>query len=172
MRFNRTNWTVRKSSNIFVETIEVFLNPFAKGLAKLLPITVCDEIFNLQIHKSTCDFCQIFLLDKRSFMRFCIVYPKKPNEHLLYSFIHVFIHNSITKYCWQNFAKALAKAFRKTPYFISVQENSCTGGCNAVFGRGRCCFDGARCSHQQDSVLRRAPSLQYLTFSSHSPLLF
>ena len=29
-----------------------------------LPITVCDGIINLSINKSTCDFCQIFLLDK------------------------------------------------------------------------------------------------------------
>ena len=41
--------------------------------------------------------------------------PKKSNVHLLHSFIHVFIHNSITKYFWQNFTKSLAaKAFRKT----------------------------------------------------------
>ena len=40
-------------------------------------------------------------------------FNKKSNVHLLYSSIHVFIHNSITKYNWQNFAKPLAKAFRK-----------------------------------------------------------
>ena len=28
-------------------SLEVFLNPFAKGLAKNLPITVCDGIINL-----------------------------------------------------------------------------------------------------------------------------
>ena len=30
--------------------IEVFLNAFAKGLAKILPIIVCDGIINLQIN--------------------------------------------------------------------------------------------------------------------------
>ena len=45
-------------------TFEDFLNPFAKGLAQILPITVCDGTINLEINTSTCDFCQIFLLDK------------------------------------------------------------------------------------------------------------
>ena len=30
-----------------------------------MSITVCDGILNLSINKNTCDFCQIFLLDKR-----------------------------------------------------------------------------------------------------------
>ena len=38
--------TVLKILVIF-ETIKVFLNPFAKPLAKILPITVCDGIINL-----------------------------------------------------------------------------------------------------------------------------
>ena len=54
--------------------IEVFLNAFAKGLAKILPIIVCDGIINLQINKRTYDFCQIYLLDKRCSIRFCMVY--------------------------------------------------------------------------------------------------
>ena len=44
--------------------------------------------------------------------------PKISNVHLLYSFIHVFIYNSITKCFWQNFAKPLAKAFRKTSIIL------------------------------------------------------
>ena len=102
------------SNRMFPLTFEVFLNPFAKGLAKFLSITVCGGIINLQIHQSTCDFCPIFLLDKRCSMLFCMVNQIKSNVHLLYSFIHIFIHNSITKYYWQNFARSLAKAFRKT----------------------------------------------------------
>ena len=43
-----------------------------------------------------------------------VQFTKKSNVHLLCSFIHVFFYNSITKYCWQNFIKSLAKAFRKT----------------------------------------------------------
>ena len=39
--------------------------------------------------------------------------PKISNVHLMYSFICIFISNSITKYYWQNFVKPLAKAFRK-----------------------------------------------------------
>ena len=34
-------------------------------------------------------------------MQFCMVYQVKSNVHLLYSFIYVFIHNSITKCFWQ-----------------------------------------------------------------------
>ena len=88
-------------------TIEVFLNPLSKVWQRNFPITVCDGNFNLSINKSTCDLCQIFLLDKRCSMQFCKVYQIKSNVHLLYSFIHVFFHNS-------SFAKPLAKAFRKT----------------------------------------------------------
>ena len=43
-----------------------------------------------------------------------MVYQKISNVHLLCAFIHVLIHNSFTKYYWQNFAKPLAKALRKT----------------------------------------------------------
>ena len=42
-----------------------------------------------------------------------MVYQIKSNVNLLYSFIHVFIYNSIIKCFWQNFAKPLAKVFRK-----------------------------------------------------------
>ena len=104
----------REMVNISINgTVEVFLNPFAKGLAKHLPITVCDGIINLQINKSTTDFCQIFLLDKDVNV---ILYTlsKKSNVYILYSFIDIFIYNSIIKYYWENFAKPLAKAFRKT----------------------------------------------------------
>ena len=45
-------------------------------------------------------------------MQFCMVYQKS-NADLVYAFIHVFIHNCSTKYFWQDFAKPLAKAFRK-----------------------------------------------------------
>ena len=85
--------------------IEFLLNPLAKGLANFLPITVCDGIINLQINKSICDFCQIFLLDKWCSLQFCMTYQNILNVHLLYLFIHIFVHNSITKYYWQNFAK-------------------------------------------------------------------
>ena len=48
-------------------------------------------------------------------MQFCMAYQIKLNVHLLYSFVHVFIHNSITKcFFGKCFAKPLAKAFRKT----------------------------------------------------------
>ena len=55
-------------------------------------------------------------------MFYVILYglPKISNVHLLYSFIHVFIYNSITKCFWQNFAKPLAKAF-KTPLDYNFQ---------------------------------------------------
>ena len=39
--------------------LQVFPNAFAKGLAKILQITVCDGIINLLINKSTCYFCLI-----------------------------------------------------------------------------------------------------------------
>ena len=88
-----------------------------RGFSKpLCQITVCGGIINLQINKSTCHFCQIFLLDKRCPVQFLYGLPKVSNVHLLYSFIHVFIYNSITNYYWQNFAKPLAKAFRKNPF--------------------------------------------------------
>ena len=45
-------------------------------LVKFLPITVCDGIINLQINKSVCDFCHIFLLDKWCSSQFCMVYQK------------------------------------------------------------------------------------------------
>ena len=57
-------------------------------------------------------------------MQFCMVYQIKSNVHLLYSFIHVFIHNSITKYYWQNFAKPLAKEFRKNCWLMHVSGGS------------------------------------------------
>ena len=82
----------------YLTTIEVFLNPFGKGLAKLLPLKFAMELLIYRLIKSTCDFCQVFLLDKRCSMQFCIVYQKISYVHFLYSFIHVFIHNSITKY--------------------------------------------------------------------------
>ena len=53
------------------------------------------------IYRLIRDLCQIFLLAKRCSMPFCVVYPKRSNVDFLYSFIHVFIHNSITKYYWQ-----------------------------------------------------------------------
>ena len=40
-----------KDSNIHKYTIEVFLNAFAKGLAKLLPKTLCDGIMNKDMNK-------------------------------------------------------------------------------------------------------------------------
>ena len=43
-----------------------------------------------------------------------MVYQNISNVHLLYSPIYFFIHNSITKYYWQHFAKPLVKTFRKT----------------------------------------------------------
>ena len=46
-------------------------------------------------------FCLIKML------QFCVVYQIKSNVHLLYSFIHVFIHNSITKCFWQTFGKGI-----------------------------------------------------------------
>ena len=100
------------SFKICDNTIKVFLNAFAEGLAIFLPITVCHGIINLQINKSTCDFCQIFCLDKGYSIWFSIVYSKKSNVHLLYSFIHVIIlsHTVIIKF----FCKHLAKTFRKT----------------------------------------------------------
>ena len=55
---------------------------------------------------------------------------KKSNVHLLYSFICFFIHNSITKYYWQDFAKPLGKAFRKTSnggYCQQIDRASCLG---------------------------------------------
>ena len=62
----------------------------------------------------------------------CMVYQERLNVHLLYSFVRAFIHNSITKYYWQNFSKPLAKAFRKTStsilllkfvrYFVKLQN--------------------------------------------------
>ena len=80
-----------------------------------LPATVCDGNFNFSIKRSTFDFFQIFLIDKRCFVQFCMVYQIKSKVHLLYSFIPVFsIHNSITKCFWQKFCQALAKAFGKT----------------------------------------------------------
>ena len=51
-------------------------------------------------------------------MQFCMVYQIKSHVHLLYSFIHVFIHNSITKCLGKSFAKPLAKAFRKTSVLV------------------------------------------------------
>ena len=74
---------------------------FSRFGEESLPTTVCDGIFNLSINKSTCDFCQMFLLDKRCSMQFYMVYQIKSNVYLLYSFIHVFIYNSITKCFWQ-----------------------------------------------------------------------
>ena len=41
-----------------------------------------------------------FLFGNRCSMQFCTVFQIKSNVHLLYSFIHVFIHNSI-KCFWQ-----------------------------------------------------------------------
>ena len=81
-----------------------------------LPITVCDGIFNLSINKSTCAFCQIFLLDKRCSMQFCMVCQIKCNVHLLYSFILVFIPSQSV--FGKSFAKPLAKAFRKTSIIL------------------------------------------------------
>ena len=55
-----------------------------------------------------------FCLIKRFSMQFCKVYQKyQIYMYLLFSFIHVFIHNSITKYYWQTFVKSLARAFWK-----------------------------------------------------------
>ena len=75
-----------------------------------LPMKVCDGNFNLSINKSTYDFCQISLLDKRCSMQFCMVYQIKSNVHLLYSFIHVFIYNSITKCFWQKRCQTFGKS--------------------------------------------------------------
>ena len=43
----------------------------------------------------------------------------------MYSFIHVFIYNSITNCYWQNFAKSLAKAFRKKPPMLPLILDFC-----------------------------------------------
>ena len=53
-------------------------------------------------------------------MFYMILYglPKISYVHLLYSFIHAFIPKLITKYYWQNVAKPLAKAFRKTSVVV------------------------------------------------------
>ena len=61
---------------IIITNIRGFLNPFAKCLAKILPITECNGviIFIILLLFFTCDFCQIFLHDKRCSMRFCMVY--------------------------------------------------------------------------------------------------
>ena len=67
--------------------------------------TMLLELFHLWINKNTCDFCKIFLLDKRCSMQFCMVYQIKSNVHLVYSFIRVFIYNSITKNNWQIFGQ-------------------------------------------------------------------
>ena len=59
-------------------------------------------------------------------MFYAILYglPKKSNVHLLYSFIPVFIYNSITKCFGKSFTKPLAKAFRKASIITisTVQE--------------------------------------------------
>ena len=73
------------------------------------PKTVCDGIFNLSINKSTCDFCQIFLLDKRCSTQFCVIYQIKSNVYLMYIyyillFMFFFLIPS---------QSVLAKAFRK-----------------------------------------------------------
>ena len=48
-------------------------------------------------------------------MFYVILYglPKLSNVRLLYSFIHVFIYNSITKYYWQNFANPWQRGLEK-----------------------------------------------------------
>ena len=70
---------------IFHYSIEVFLNPFAKKIAN----TICDGIINLQINKSTCDFCQTSV---RYFCLIndvlCMVYRK--NKTYIYC-IHLFM---------------------------------------------------------------------------------
>ena len=85
------------------------MQPQTRFGKEILPITVCDGIFNLLIIKGTSDFCQIILHDKRCSMQFCMVYQIKLNVHLLYSFIHVFIYNSITKCFWQQFCQTFGK---------------------------------------------------------------
>ena len=42
-------------------------------------------------------------------IQLCMDYQLKSNVHLLYSFIHVFIHNSITKCFWQKFCQTFGK---------------------------------------------------------------
>ena len=53
-------------------------------------------------------------------MRFCMVYQEEiSNVHLLYSFIHVFIHNIFHhKVLLAKFCQPLAKAFRKTSIIL------------------------------------------------------
>ena len=79
-----------------------FSKPFAKGLAKKVrQKQFVMEFFNLSINKITCDFYQIFLLDNRYSVQFCMFYQIKSNVHLLYSFYHkVFLVNVLPN-LWQ-----------------------------------------------------------------------
>ena len=49
-------------------------------------------------------------------------FTKISNVYLLYSFIHVFIHNSITKYYWQKFFQTFDKNVYKT-FIVCVKVN-------------------------------------------------
>ena len=142
-----------------IRTLGVFLNPFAKVYQKL-PITVCVELLILD-NKSTYDFCDV-LCD-------AVWFTKNIKCTLLYSFIH----NSITKYYWQNFAKPLPKAF-KNFYFIILSvksvrpdallvQNSPTGICPHV-QRNKVSQQNTNKMGNQGSALKRKESSEQNKF--------
>ena len=71
-------------------------------------------------------------------MRFCMVYQK--NLMSIYC-INLFKSLFMTKCCWQNFAKPLTKAFRKTSSILFPLQVSCTGNTQSqnLSDRGRWC---------------------------------
>ena len=94
-----------KSSKLYhnkydFNSLKVFLNPLCQKFGKNLPIAVCDgKIINYRRIKVPVISVRYFCLMKDDLCAFLWVTRKKPNVHLLHSFIHVFIiHNSITKY--------------------------------------------------------------------------
>ena len=86
------------------DTIKVFLSLFSKDLAKKLPITVYDGIINLQINKSTCDFCQIFVLHK-----IYVILHGLPKLSIVHLFMSLFIipSQSIIGIFYQRFDKGV-----------------------------------------------------------------
>ena len=56
-------WRYQK---VLILVLGVYLiQGFSEHICARFSIIVCDWIINVQINESTCDFCQIFLLDKR-----------------------------------------------------------------------------------------------------------